>query len=104
MDTNWFSIRDSQVPSVERIDAFIDFPSNESFGDPLLRNFFKARWTGKLRIAREGEYTFYLSSDGAEQHESEAGGRFPSELCHPSVAHRRFPLQPARSYRMSEKR
>ena len=55
---------DLQQPSIRRIDPQIKFAlSTGPFGQTELRINFYSRWTGKLRIAKPGKYTFFLNSD-----------------------------------------
>ena len=55
---------DLQQPSIRRVDPQVNFtPSTWPFGQTELQNDFYARWTGKLRIAKPGKYTFFLNSD-----------------------------------------
>jgi hypothetical protein len=51
------------VPSITRVDPKIDFPSVEAFGNARLSENFYACWTGRLRVPKAGQYTFYLNSD-----------------------------------------
>lgn len=51
-------------PALRRIDRQIDFAvGNGRFGGtPLIDQFF-VRWTGVLRVPKQGKYMFYLESD-----------------------------------------
>ena len=51
-------------PVVKRVDKTIDFESTqEGFHGTQLVDFFYIRWTGKIRIPKDGNYTFTLESD-----------------------------------------
>lgn len=51
-------------PSLRRVDSQINFAQAEGpFGQTDFRNNFYVHWTGKLRVAKAGKYTFYLNSD-----------------------------------------
>ena len=51
-------------PALRRIDAMVNFDSTEAgFGGTGLTDKFFVRWTGVLRVAIEGKYTFYTESD-----------------------------------------
>ena len=53
-----------QKPVVKRVDRTIDFESTlEGFHGTALVDFFFIRWTGRIRIPRDGNYTFILESD-----------------------------------------
>ena len=55
---------DFQQPSIRRGDPQVNFAESlRPFGQTELRINFCARWTGKIRIAKGGNYTFFLSSD-----------------------------------------
>ena len=58
------TITAAQKPAVERVDKEINFASTlETFpGTKLLDNFYVG-WTGVIRIAKDGDYTFHLESD-----------------------------------------
>jgi hypothetical protein len=51
-------------PEVKRVDKDINFESTlEAFpGTSLVDNFY-VRWTGVIKIAKDGKYKFYLNSD-----------------------------------------
>ena len=54
----------NKKPVVKRVDKTIDFPSTqEAFPGTELVDFFYIRWTGNLRVAKEGKHTFFLESD-----------------------------------------
>src|SRR6266498_4744359 len=51
-------------PVVKRVDKTINFESTqEGFHGTQLVDFFYIRWTGKIRIPKDGKYTFFLESD-----------------------------------------
>lgn len=51
-------------PAVRRIDKRINFDATgEAFAETALADHFYVRWTGVLRVPKEGKYTFYLESD-----------------------------------------
>ena len=51
-------------PTLKRVDKTINFRSTgPTFPDTKLDNHFAIRWTGIIRIPKEGKYTFYLESD-----------------------------------------
>ena len=51
-------------PVVKRVDKTINFESTqEGFHGTQLVDFFYIRWTGKIRISKDGNYTFILESD-----------------------------------------
>jgi len=51
-------------PVVKRVDKTINFESTqEGFHGTQLVDFFYIRWTGKIRIPKDGNYTFTLESD-----------------------------------------
>ena len=51
-------------PTVKRVDQTINFESTqEGFHGTGLVDFFYVRWTGKLRIPKDGNYGFMLESD-----------------------------------------
>jgi len=51
-------------PVVKRVDKTINFESTqEGFHGTQLVDFFYVRWTGKIRIPKDGIYTFTLESD-----------------------------------------
>jgi PAS domain S-box-containing protein len=54
----------SELPSLLRADRQIDFAqTSAAFAGPPLSEAFYVRWTGTLRVATAGRYTFYLESD-----------------------------------------
>ncbi|HYR45021.1 MAG TPA: PA14 domain-containing protein [Terriglobia bacterium] len=57
-------IEASRKPSLQRVDKEINFESTlEAFpGTKLMDNFY-VRWTGLLKIAKDGRYKFFLNSD-----------------------------------------
>lgn len=51
-------------PVVKRVDKTINFESTqEGFHGTQLVDFFYIRWTGKIRVPKDGNYTFILESD-----------------------------------------
>ncbi len=51
-------------PVVKRVDETINFESTqEGFYGTKLVDFFYVRWTGDIRIPKDGNYTFTLESD-----------------------------------------
>ncbi|MFN3484874.1 MAG: PA14 domain-containing protein [Planctomycetota bacterium] len=51
-------------PAVRRVDRQINYSSTPGkFADTDLDDCFYVRWTGLLRVPRDGTYTFYLESD-----------------------------------------
>jgi RNase P/RNase MRP subunit p29 len=51
-------------PVVKRVDKTINFESTqEAFPGTQLVDFFYIRWTGNLRVPKDGKYTFFLESD-----------------------------------------
>ena len=57
-------IPDDKKPTIKRVDRKIDFRSTErTFPGTMLQSHFAIRWTGKIKIPKEGKYTFYLESD-----------------------------------------
>src|ERR1043166_891267 len=51
-------------PVVKRVDKTINFESTqEGFHGTQLIDFFYVRWTGKIRIPKDGNYIFTLESD-----------------------------------------
>ena len=57
-------LTDTEKPDLSRTDAQIDWESTDgpAFNTPFA-DFFYARWTGKIRIPRDGKYTFFTESD-----------------------------------------
>jgi len=57
-------IPDEKKTVVKRVDKTINFESTqEGFHGTSLVDFFYIRWTGKIRIPKDGNYTFILESD-----------------------------------------
>ncbi|MBI3852380.1 MAG: hypothetical protein HY298_19155 [Verrucomicrobia bacterium] len=57
-------IPDDKKPVVSRVDKTINFESTqEGFHGTSLVDFFYIRWTGKIRVPKDGNYTFFLESD-----------------------------------------
>jgi len=51
-------------PTLTRVDKNLNFKSTgPTFPGTKLENHFAIRWTGKIQITNEVEYTFYLESD-----------------------------------------
>jgi hypothetical protein len=55
---------ESKKPTLKRIDKNINFRSTgPTFPDTKLDNHFAIRWTGRIKIPKDGQYTFFLESD-----------------------------------------
>jgi len=51
-------------PTLKRVDKTIDFRSTgPTFPGTKLDNHFVIRWTGIIKIPKDGKYTFFLESD-----------------------------------------
>lgn len=51
-------------PDLRRIDRKINFEhTTETFPGTQMSDHFYVRWTGKVRIPRDGKYTFFTESD-----------------------------------------
>ncbi len=51
-------------PTLKRVDKNLNFRSTSmTFPDTKLQSHFAIRWTGKIRIPKDGKYTFFLESD-----------------------------------------
>jgi len=51
-------------PTIKLIDKQLNFEStSEELGNSKLADHFFARWTGVLRVPKDGKYKFYLESD-----------------------------------------
>lgn len=51
-------------PSVRRVDRQVNYSGTPGkFADTDLDDYFYVRWTGILRVPKDGKYTFYLESD-----------------------------------------
>ena len=51
-------------PTLKRVDKTIEFRSTgPTFPGTKLDNHFAIRWTGTIKIPRDGQYTFFLESD-----------------------------------------
>jgi len=51
-------------PTIKRVDKNLNFRSTSmTFPDTKLQSHFAIRWTGKIKIPKDGKYTFYLESD-----------------------------------------
>jgi PA14 domain-containing protein len=58
------TISADKKPVVKRVDKTINFESTqEAFPGTQLVDFFYVRWTGKIHIPKDGNYTFFLESD-----------------------------------------
>ena len=54
----------SKKPIITRVDKQINFRSTgPTFPDTKLTNYFAIRWTGKIKIPKDGKCTFFLESD-----------------------------------------
>ena len=54
----------ARKPALRLLDPEIKFQrTSRAFGQTDLTVFFCVRWTGHLRVANAGRYTFYLASD-----------------------------------------
>ena len=57
-------IEADKKPTLKRVDKTIEFRSTgPTFPGTKLDNHFAIRWTGKIKIPQDGEYTFFLESD-----------------------------------------
>jgi len=57
-------IEPDKKPTLKRVDKTIEFRSTgPTFPGTKLDNHFAIRWTGIIRIPKDGKYTFYLESD-----------------------------------------
>ncbi len=53
-----------RTPAYRHVDRRIDFASTDGvFNRSGLRDSFTVRWTGVLRVPKDGTYNFYLESD-----------------------------------------
>ena len=53
-----------KMPTIKRVDKNLNFKSTSiTFPDTKLQSHFAIRWTGKIRIPKDGKYTFFLESD-----------------------------------------
>jgi len=54
----------SKKPTLTRVDKQINFRSTgPSFPGTKMTNYFAIRWTGKIKIPKDAQYTFFLESD-----------------------------------------
>jgi len=62
--TEFPALADTEKPDLSRVDTKIDWESVDgpAFNTPFA-DFFYARWTGRIRIPRDGKYTFFTESD-----------------------------------------
>ena len=65
-------IPETTAPTVQRIDSRVDFPLvNNSVrgGNAIVRTTFFARWKGRIRIGKGGNYAFHLAAkEFAQRH------------------------------------
>src|SRR2546425_2256880 len=55
---------EGKKPALKRVDKTINFRSTgPTFPETKLDNHFAIRWTGKIKIPKDGVYTFFLESD-----------------------------------------
>jgi len=55
---------EGKKPDLKRVDKTINFRSTgPTFPGTKLDNHFAIRWTGKIKIPKDGTYTFFLESD-----------------------------------------
>jgi hypothetical protein len=55
---------EGRKPAITRADKTINFRSSgPSFPETRLTNQFAIRWTGTIKIPKDGNYTFFLESD-----------------------------------------
>src|SRR5438128_8107918 len=55
---------EGKKPALKRVDKTINFRSTgPTFPGTKLDNHFAIRWTGKIKIPKDGAYTFFLESD-----------------------------------------
>ena len=55
---------EGKKPDLKRVDKTINFRSTgPTFPGTKLGNHFAIRWTGKIKIPKDGTYTFFLESD-----------------------------------------
>ena len=55
---------EGKKPTLKRMAKTIDFRSNgPTFPGTKLDNHFAIRWTGTIKIPKDGQYTFFLESD-----------------------------------------
>ena len=58
------AIAADKKPTIKRVDKNLNFRSTETtFPGTKLQSHFAIRWTGKIKIPKDGKYTFYLESD-----------------------------------------
>ncbi len=58
------NVPEDRKPSVKRVDKNINFESTQDgFHGTDLVEYFYVRWTGKMRVPKNGNYTFFLESD-----------------------------------------
>jgi hypothetical protein len=51
-------------PTIKRVDKDLNFRSTTmTFPGTKLQSHFAIRWTGKIKIPKDGKYTFFLESD-----------------------------------------
>src|SRR5437899_6987628 len=55
---------EGKKPALKRVDKTINFRSTgPTFPGTKLDNHFAIRWTGKIKIPKDGAYTFFMESD-----------------------------------------
>jgi hypothetical protein len=58
------TISADKKPTIKRVDKTLNFRSTTmTFPDTKLQSHFAIRWTGKIKIPKDGKYTFFLESD-----------------------------------------
>ena len=58
------TISAEKKPTIKRVDKNLNFRSTTmTFPGTKLQSHFAIRWTGKIKIPKDGKYTFYLESD-----------------------------------------
>lgn len=58
------TVEAERKPDLRRIDLQINFENtSETFPGTKMSDHFYVRWTGKLRIPKDGRYTFFTESD-----------------------------------------
>jgi len=58
------SIAAEKKPNITKVDRVINIPhADQSFNDTSLTDQFYIRWTGAIKIEKDGKYTFFTESD-----------------------------------------
>jgi hypothetical protein len=58
------TIEADKKPTLQRVDPTIDVDAGtDAWPGSQLKEHFYVRWTGKIRIAQDGKYSFFLTSD-----------------------------------------